>query len=276
MQWGIETLLVFLCLGAAPFTAASAPPPDLCAIDHPSDTLIEWECRTIEQGDTPLEVFGALWQKGLSFNRVDQRHFVAGMSLKVPLNPEELAWFSPLPARYPEAKAEAKFILLDLAEQYLAAYEYGRQVFSLPVATGKDGFRTPSGEFRIDAYDRNHRSNLYKIEELNIPYPMFYALRFHVDSRYVAYWLHGRDMPGLAASHGCVGLSDERMQQRFYQAPRQPVLDDARKLYEWVLGSRKDDGRFHRLKNGPRLLIVPEPADLKGPDNGDSGEKAEE
>ena len=262
MQRGIVGFIVLLCMSVPPLSLASGTPPDLCAIDRPSDDLIEWECRIIEPGDTPNRVFGALWQAGLRFNRMDQRHFIAGMSLKVPLNSEQLAGFSPMPALYPAAESEAKFILIDLTEQYLGAYEYGRRVFSLPVATGKDGFQTPSGEFRIDAFDRNHTSNLYKIEELNIPYPMFYALRFYVDTNYVAYWIHGRDMPGFAASHGCIGLSNERMQKRYYREPRRPVLEDARKLYEWAIGARKYDGRFHRLKNGPRLLIVNEPSVL--------------
>lgn len=276
MQWGIAASIVLLCLVVSPLSAAPATPPDLCAIDHPSDDLIEWECRTIKWGDTPKRIFGALWQKGLRFNRMDQRHFVAGMSLKVPVNPEELAEFTPMPASYPEAGGEPKFILLDLAEQYLGAYEYGSLVFSLPVATGRDGFRTPSGEFRIDAYDRSHSSNLYKIEEKDIPYPMFYALRFHVDSRQVAYWLHGRDMPGFSASHGCVGLSNERMQKRYYREPRRPVLEDARKLYEWTIGSRNDDGRFHRLKGGPRLLIMNEPPVLIDPLRTNSGDILDE
>jgi len=265
MQWGIAASITLLCLIVSPLSATPATQPDLCAIDRPSDKLIGWECRTIERGETPDGVFGALWQEGLRFNRMDQRHFVAGMSLKVPVNPEELASYIPMPASYPEAESEPKFILLDLAEQYLGAYEYGRLVFSLPVATGKEGIETPSGEFRIDAYDRNHSSNLYNIEELNVPYPMFYALRFYIDSNYVAYWIHGRDMPGFAASHGCIGLSNERMQKRYYREPRRPVLEDARRLYEWVLGPVKDDGRFHRLKNGPRLLIVNEPSALKDP-----------
>lgn len=264
MQWVIVAPIVLLCLVLSPLAAAPASQPDLCAIDHPSDDLIEWECRTIKRGDTPKGVFGALWQEGLRFNRMDQRHFIAGMSLKVPVNPEELAEFTPMPASYPDAEGESKFILLDLADQYLGAYEYGSLVFSLPVATGREGFPTPSGEFRIDAYDRNHSSNLYKIEEKNIPYPMFYALRFHVDSQYVAYWLHGRDMPGYPASHGCVGLSNERMQKRYYREPRRPVMEDARKLYEWAIGQRTDDGRFRRLKEGPRLLIINELPALKG------------
>ena len=267
MQRGIVGLIILLCMIVPYLSIASVTPPDLCAIDHPSDELIGWECRVIEPGDTPLGVFGLLWQDGLRFNRMDQRHFVTGMSLKVPLNSEQLAGFNPMPALYPEAESEPKFILIDLAEQYLGAYEYGRLAFSLPVATGKDGFQTPAGEFRIDAYDRNHTSNLYKIEELSTPYPMFYALRFYVDPKYVAYWIHGRDMPGLSASHGCIGLSNERMQKLYYGEPRRPVLEDARKLYEWAIGSRKDDGRFHRLKNGPRLLIVNNQSALTEPNN---------
>ena len=100
---------------------------------------------------------------------------------------------------------------------------------------------------------------MYRIEKTNIPYPMYYGLRFHVTRGGVSYWLHGRDVPGYPVSHGCIGLFDEPMQRRFYGYPMEPVLEDARRLYEWVLGETPDDGTFRLLKDGPRLLIRGEP-----------------
>jgi len=53
---------------------------------------------------------------------------------------------------------------------------------------------------------------------------MTWALRFHIDRDGVNYWIHGRDMPGYPASHGCVGLYDEAMQKKYYKVPRTPEM----------------------------------------------------
>ncbi len=161
-----------------------------------------------------------------------------------------------MPQEYPLAASEAKFILIDLAEQFLGAYEYGRLAFSAPIATGEKRNETPAGEFTITAAHRRHRSSLYTIEKTNIPYPMNYALLFHVSKEGVAFWIHGRDIPGYPASHGCIGLYDELMQKTYYGYPREPILEDARTLYTWVLAPLPEDEKYRILDNGPRMHIV--------------------
>lgn len=66
------------------------------------------------------------------------------------------------------------------------------------------------------------------------------------------------DMPGHATSHGCLGLYDEEMQKEYYGYPKESVLNSSRRLYEWVIGSGRDDGEFTTLHDGPRVLIVGE------------------
>ena len=190
------------------------------------------------------------------FNRIDRRHAWPGMTLKVPKRLEDIKYFSPLPAEYPPAEKEEKFILIDLSEQFLGAYTYGRLAFSFPIASGDSKFKTPTGEFRVTAFSRNHVSSLYKIEKTRIPYPMHYALRFLISSKDVAFWIHGRDLPGYPASHGCVGLYDEEMQKKYYRNPEEPVLEAARILYEWTIFPNPDDGEMHTLKNGPRVVVI--------------------
>jgi hypothetical protein len=117
---------------------------------------------------------------------------------------------------------------------------------------------TPTGIFRIDAYDRKHSSSLYRTAKGDIQYPMDYALRFHTDAEGVGFWIHARDIPGRPASHGCIGLTDEAMQKRIYTVPAQPVINDARKLYEWVLGPERlasDTGRPTLFSDGPLVEI---------------------
>ncbi|MBI4715678.1 MAG: L,D-transpeptidase [Nitrospirae bacterium] len=227
-----------------------------CRIHYPSDERVEWECRRLKRGETLENLFGDRWIDVARFNRIDRRHAWPGVALKVPLRLEEVSDFSPMPAEIPEAASEPRWILVDLSEQFLGAYEYGRLVFSAPIAAGEKENETPAGEFRITAYDRNRRSSLYQIEKTQIPYPMRYALRFHISRKEIAFWIHGRDVPGYPASHGCIGLYDEAMQKEYYGVPEEPVLDDAKRLFEWVVDPALDDGKFHFLRDGPMMRII--------------------
>lgn len=231
---------------------------NLCSVIHPGDAVIDWDCRKIKKGETPELLFGDRWLDVLRFNRIDRRHLTAGVSIKVPRDLDDIEEYTPLPDTYPKADQEEKFILVDLFEQFLGAYEYGEMVFSFPIASGNRKHRTPTGDFRINAFSRRHKSSLYKIEKTNIPYPMHYALRFFTNDKGVDFWLHGRDLPGFPASHGCGGLYDEEMQQKYYKFPRKLQLQDARTLYEWVVGEKEDSGTFTWLKNGPRVRIIGE------------------
>jgi hypothetical protein len=144
---------------------------------------------------------------------------------------------------------------VDLREQFLGAYEHGRLMFSAPIAVGEAGHETPTGEFRINAVHRSHASSLYTVEKTDTPYPMNDALRFYTSPDGVEYWLHGRDIPGYPSSHGCIGLYDEAMQRSMYGFPRDPMLDDAKTLFEWVVAPREDKGRFLEIDDGPRMLV---------------------
>ncbi len=242
-------------LGAPP-AAPAAGLSSLCAIRYPSDARVAWDCRRLRRGETLEGLFGERWIDVARFNRIDRRHARAGVALKVPARLEDIAGFTPMPAGYPAAAGEPKFILVDLTEQFLGAYEQGRLVHSAPIASGEIGNETPAGAFRVTAFHRRHQSSRYTIEGTDTPYPMRWALRFHVNAPGVAYWLHGRDLPGYAASHGCIGLSDEPMQKEYFGEPSRPVLDDARLLYEWALGTVPDDGRVVELKEGLKTLVV--------------------
>ena len=232
--------------------------PSPCRINYPSDDMVEWECQRLRKGSLE-SIFAERWQDVLRFNRIDRRHLYPGFPLKIPMNLEEIKDFSPLPADYPPAEAEPKFILIDLSEQFLGAYEYGRMVFSFPIASGDRKNKTPVGKFSIDAFSRYHRSSLYFIEKTRIPYPMHYALRFFVNRRGVAFWIHGRDLPGYPASHGCIGLYDEEMQKKYYKDLQTPILMTAKMLFEWAIAPNENGGKFKLLKNGPKVLIIGQP-----------------
>ncbi|HEY6871106.1 MAG TPA: L,D-transpeptidase [Geobacteraceae bacterium] len=247
-------LCAFLVHPAAGATKKKRVSP--CKISYPSDDKIEWQCYRLKRKETLESLFGDRWQDVARFNRIDRRHAWPGATLKVPARLDDIRDFTPLPKEYPPAAHEEKFILVDLSEQFLGAYEKGRLAFSFPIASGDRKFKTPAGEFRVTAFSRNHVSSLFKIEKTRIPYPMHYALRFLIGKKGIAFWIHGRDLPGYPASHGCVGLYDEEMQKKYYRNPEYPLLDAARKLYEWAIAGAPDEGNLHTLKNGPKVRIV--------------------
>lgn len=217
---------------------------------------IEWDCRTLRRGESLETLFGERWIDIARFNRIDRRHAQAGVSIKVPKHIEDAETFLPLPLLYLAAEQEMQFILIDLSEQFLGAYEYGALRIAVPIVSGEAKHQTPVGEFRLTAAHRTHRSSLYAIEGTDRPYPMNYALRFHVNREGVSYWIHGRDLPGYRASHGCIGLYDEPMQKEQYGFPRDPELNDAKRLFEWVLGGEVKDNRLIQLPQGPKIRIM--------------------
>lgn len=257
-RWIIILCISLLLLSAPDYIGSEVSKQGLspCKIKYPSDSKIDWECRRVKSGERLEELFGDRWIDVARFNRIDRRHAAKGVYLKIPKNLEEIKDFTPMSREYPSAKEKSKFILIDLSEQFLGAYEFGSLVFSAPIAAGEKGNETPSGEFRITAADRNHKSSLYNIEDTDKPYPMTYALRFYVDRKGVSFWIHGRDIPGYPVSHGCIGLYDEVMQKKYYGFPRKPVLEDAKRLYEWIVDQASDDGKFHDVEDGPKVLII--------------------
>ena len=226
-----------------------------CAIHHPSDQRVAWHCRRLQRGESLERLFGPRWINVARFNRIDRRHAQPGREIKVPLRLDDVAEFTPLPRAYPDGVEDEKLILIDLSEQFLGAYEQGQLRFSFPIASGEPENATPVGEFRITAADRTHRSCLYTIEHTDAPYPMHYALRFHVNKEGVSYWIHGRDLPGFPASHGCIGLYDEQMQSDHYGMPTLPVLEDANLLYDWAMEGVIETGALQLLANGARVVI---------------------
>ena len=231
---------------------------DLGRVVYPSVKKIPWRPHFILPDESLERLFGDRWVWVARFNRVDRRHAYPGMTIKVPLNLEDIADYKPLADVYEKAKPYRKYILVDVTEQWIGAYEYGKLKFSMPAATGKPKYETPTGMFRVDARDRQHLSSLYDTGDGKSKYPMDYAIRFHIGSDDIAYWIHARDMPGRPASHGCIGLFDEGMQKRIYEMPFEPVLEDAKKLYEWAVGGEEngfDTGGAQLVQNGPVVEV---------------------
>ena len=229
-----------------------------CDITYRSDTAIKWDCRTLNPGESLESLFGDRWSDVARFNRIDRRHARAGVALKVPRQLDDVAAFTPVPLSYPAAEQAEQFVLIDLTEQFLGVYEYGALRFALPVASGNRESPTPRGLFRLTVARVQHRSSLFTVEGTDRPYPMRHALRFYISRDGISYWIHGRDLPGYPASHGCIGLYDEPMQQEEYGIPKNPELNDAKRLFEWVLGGEVSDDGMIPLPQGPVVHIIGE------------------
>ena len=231
---------------------------NLSFVEYPSLADIPWHPHFIRPNDSLESLFGKDWTAVARFNRIDRRHVYPGMTIKVPDDIAASRSYTPLPAEYPPAARYKKYLLLDVTEQWMGAYESGKLKFSAPAATGTRGHETPLGVFRIDARDKNHSSSLYKTEDESGQYPMDNAMRFHYGADNVSYWIHARDLPGKPASHGCVGLYDESMQKRVYGVPEQPVLLDSKRFYDWAVGESEfgaDSGGIENLANAPIVEV---------------------
>jgi lipoprotein-anchoring transpeptidase ErfK/SrfK len=107
------------------------------------------------------------------------------------------------PAGIPEGD---QWIHVDLSEQTLVAYEGDRPVFATLVSTGREGFETPTGTFRIQSKhvsttmdDPDSPTEAYSIED--VPWTMYFEGSYAL---HAAFW---HDNFGRVRSHGCVNLA---------------------------------------------------------------------
>ena len=98
-----------------------------------------------------------------------------------------------LPQRIGRISKLPQFILIDVDQQCLGLYEYGRLIHLFPISSGARG--TPARAFVILSKEKDHYSTKY--DNAWMPY----SLRLFGD-----YFLHGGILPSYAASHGCVRL----------------------------------------------------------------------
>ena len=106
------------------------------------------------------------------------------------LEPGEYLWA-------PEVVPEGPVLLVvSLATQRAVIYRNGLPIGITTVSTGRTGHRTPTGVFTVLQRRVEHYSNLYN----NAPMPYMQRLTWGGVA------LHGGDLPGYPASHGCIRL----------------------------------------------------------------------
>jgi lipoprotein-anchoring transpeptidase ErfK/SrfK len=127
-------------------------------------------------------------------------------------------------------------IVIDL-EQQRAYFYKGRKIVGISiVSTGREGYDTPSGEFRITQKDLTHVSSIYGdyvdrsgqvvMENVDVttdlrprgavfrgaPMPYFLRIQGGIG-------MHAGYLPGYPASHGCIRLAKEMAVHFFQNAP---------------------------------------------------------
>jgi lipoprotein-anchoring transpeptidase ErfK/SrfK len=109
------------------------------------------------------------------------------------LRPGQFAWH---PERVATGPVE---VVVSLAQQKAYVYRSAKLIAVTTVSTGRPGHRTPTGSFRILEKHRVHFSSLYN----DAPMPNMQRLTMGGIA------LHAGELPGYAASHGCVRLPME-------------------------------------------------------------------
>ncbi len=114
-------------------------------------------------------------------------------------------------------------IVIDLREQKALFYKGGRLVGVSMISSGREGYSTPSGNFKIVQKNKDHVSNLYgdyvdgggNVVVANVGVkrdpmppgsrfrgaPMPYFMRIHG-----GVGMHAGFLPGFPASHGCIRM----------------------------------------------------------------------
>jgi lipoprotein-anchoring transpeptidase ErfK/SrfK len=112
---------------------------------------------------------------------------------------------------------------VSLADQSLVAYEGDTPVFTTLVSSGKEGFETPTGLFRIQSKhvsatmdDFASAEGAYSIED--VPWTMYFHGNFALHG---AFWHYTF---GNVRSHGCVNLAPADAQWLFrWSTPTVPA-----------------------------------------------------
>jgi lipoprotein-anchoring transpeptidase ErfK/SrfK len=142
----------------------------------------------------------------------------------------------------PERHSGRSRVVIDLSEQQAYLFRGKDKTASSRISSGREGHRTPIGNFHVIRKDQDHRSSLYgdyvddagRIVRPNVdvrrqarPRGSHFAgasMPFFVEFS-PGYGLHAGYLPGVPASHGCIRMPYWKARQ-FYNAvhPGTPVV----------------------------------------------------
>lgn len=123
----------------------------------------------------------------------------------LPLEPGRFIWHEKPAQIAASTSAEPVSFVVSLLAQRGYLYRGGVLLAETTVSTGTPGYDTPTGEFTILQKRKFHRSNLYS----DAPMPHMQRLTWDGIA------LHGGEVPGYPASHGCIRLPPKFAKQLF-------------------------------------------------------------
>ena len=133
--------------------------------------------------------------------------------------------------------AGAPSIVIDLSEQQALFYKGGKLVGISAISSGREGYGTPTGKYKITQKNPNHVSNLYgdyvnaqgDAVVKNVTFkkdPMPPGTRFagspmpfFMRLGHSAVGLHQGFLPGVPDSHGCIRMPERMVKIFFANAP---------------------------------------------------------
>jgi hypothetical protein len=146
------------------------------------------------------------------------------------LKPGEYWW-------HPEISPQGPLmILVSIPEQEMHVYRNGIMIGRSSISTGSKGHDTPGGVFSILEKQQSYRSKKYN----NAPMPNMQRLTW------TGIAMHSGQLPGYAASHGCVRLPYDFSQLLFTTTNRGGTV---------IIGDGKTP--VPRLASNPGLMLAP-------------------
>jgi len=160
---------------------------------------------------TPLRLSAdSITRNGERYRTDDDRHIVRESALRI----------AETVARPREVKDTDRWIHIRLSQQLLVAYQGDTPVFTTLMSSGREGFETPTGIFRIQSKhvsttmeNTSMQDEAYSIED--VPWTMYF------DGGYALHAAFWHESFGRPRSHGCINLSPA----------------DARWLFQWTTPS---------------------------------------
>lgn len=111
---------------------------------------------------------------------------------------------APLAAGPAPDKLPARYVRVDLTYQRVELHENGSVVWQTEASSGREGFETPTGWYKISDKHEKWVSSIY-----DVPMPYFLRLDWTTTG------LHAGIIPGFPASHGCVRMPKEKAIELF-------------------------------------------------------------
>lgn len=123
-------------------------------------------------------------------------------------------------ARVPDANVET-YLLLNLSERQVSVRQDGEVITTYPVAVGRPGWETPTGEFEVKQMVKNPSWQNPWTDEIISP-----GEDNPLGKRWIGFWTNGENdigfhgtpdesVMGDAVSHGCVRMRNDDISEMF-------------------------------------------------------------